>query len=136
MSDITNKNNKKRILIIDDEETIRNYLQRVLEEEGYSVTQSWGGNDGLAKLSAEIFDIVMTEITMPDRNGIQVIISVREKKWPVKVIAMSGDEKKEHLLRVAEFYKADATIKKPFLRNEVLAVVEKVINRITPASAG
>lgn len=128
MSDIMNRNNKKRILIIDDEKTIRNYLQRMLEGEGYLVTQSWGGNDGLAKLSAEIFDIVMTDMGMPDRNGIQVIISVREKKWPVKVIAMSGDEKSDYLLRIAEFYKADATIKKPFICDEVLSVVEKVMN--------
>ena len=128
MSDIIDKNNKKRILIIDDEETIRSYLQRMLEEDGYLVTQSWGGNDGLAKLSAEVFDIVMTDMVMPDRNGIQVVISVREKKWPVKIIVMIGAAKSEYMLRIAKFYKADAVIQKPLIRDEVLSVVGKVLN--------
>lgn len=118
---------RKRILVIDDEAPIRNYLKRMLEEEGYSVTQSWGGNDGLAKLSAEVFDMVITDMSMPDKTGIQIIIKIRETKRPVKIVVMSGDIKNDWLLRIADFYKADATIKKPFIRPEVLSAVKKVL---------
>ena len=122
------EDNKKQILVIDDEKPIREFLKHVLEQEGFSVTQSWCGNDGLKKFHNNSFDIVITDIAIPDINGVQIIIKMRESRRPVKIIAMSGAGKFEYLLRIAEFYKVDATIAKPFVRDEVLSVVRNVLN--------
>lgn len=119
------ENEGKRVLVIDDEEVVRNYLTYLLEDAGYSVIQSHGGRDGLNKLSENQIDLVITDISMPDTDGIETIMSIRNKRKQVKIIAMSGVVKKDWYLRIAAFYKADAVIKKPFLRDELFTVIRK-----------
>ncbi len=121
-----NETDTKKVLIIDDEEPIRDYLAYLLESAGYAVEQSIDGLDGLNKFSKNQFDLVITDISMPNKDGIETIMSIRSSRKPVKIIAMSGADKKDWVLRIAEFYKADAVIKKPFDRAEVLSLVGEV----------
>ena len=122
------KNERMQVLVIDDEAVIREYLQYVLEREGYLVTLSSNGDDGLKKFGLYNYDMVITDISMPGRDGIKTIIAMRNSRKPVKIIAMSGVAKSEWYLRIAEFYKADAGLEKPFVRDDLISVINEVMS--------
>ncbi|MEK7332227.1 MAG: response regulator, partial [Nitrospirota bacterium] len=72
---------RPRILVIDDEDIVRISCQRALEPEGYDVTAVKSGAAGLRLLENEAFDLVLTDLKMPDMDGIEVLRRVREG-WP------------------------------------------------------
>ena len=113
----------KHVLVIDDNEPIRNYLKYVLEKEGYTVEVAADGNEGLACFSHSGFDIVITDISMPGRDGIDTIIAIRELNPAVRIVAISGVERSERLLKIADFFSADATLIKPFTPDHLLAII-------------
>ncbi|MDA8431644.1 MAG: response regulator, partial [Nitrospiraceae bacterium] len=69
---------KGSILIIDDEEIIRDSCRRVLEPEGYAVRTAGSGGEGLAVLAGVSVDLVLTDLKMPGMSGIEVLVSIRE----------------------------------------------------------
>src|SRR5512135_3222545 len=78
------------ILIIDDEEIIRESCRRVLEPEGYAVKTADSGGRGLKALAAGDVDLVLTDLKMPDMDGIEVLVKIKEN-WPdVEVIIITG----------------------------------------------
>jgi DNA-binding NtrC family response regulator len=82
--------NKGRILIIDDEEIVRTSCRRILEPEGYSVKTAGTGNGGLAALKSHATDLVLTDLMMPDLDGLEVLSKIKET-WPAtEVIIMTG----------------------------------------------
>ncbi len=80
----------KRILIIDDDEMIRIVFERFLKGQGYAVDCAADGNEGLRVLETEPPDLVITDIMMPDTDGLEVVLSMREKHPDIPVIAISG----------------------------------------------
>jgi len=79
-----------RILVIDDEKSIRNTLQEVLEYEGHSVALAADGPEGLDMIAKEHFDVVLCDIKMPKMDGIEVLANVMENTHDTQVIMISG----------------------------------------------
>ncbi len=114
-----------RVLIIDDEEQILNYVKYVLDKEGCAVSLASNGKEAIEIFSAAEFDIVITDIAMPEKDGIDTIIEIRQLNPPVAIVAMSGVSSSDKLLKLATAFDADVTIKKPFTVDELLVAVKE-----------
>ncbi len=121
-----------RILVTDDDPELRSMLQTLLELQGYDVEVAEDGWVGSKKLREEPFDLLITDIVMPNQEGLESIIQARRKYPDLKIIAMSGAGKTstEVYLRVAENVGADAVYQKPF---DPKVLLEKVQELVGPA---
>ena len=105
-----------RILIVDDESAILAILDRMLRKLGHECVQASNGKEALRTLGDCTVDLVITDLIMPDTEGIETIGVIR-KRWPeTKIIAMSGGGRQSPTpyLAVAASLGADATLAKPF----------------------
>jgi len=118
-----------RILVIDDDEHIRETVRRVLESRGHSVEDADEGTAGIAAVAQRAPDLVITDIFMPGHDGIEVLLELRKAFPTLKVIAMSGGDGRGvlNLLEDAELLGADRTIPKPFTPGELIAAVNDVL---------
>ncbi|MBI3568177.1 MAG: response regulator [Gemmatimonadetes bacterium] len=120
-----------RILLVDDETAVRQLFADVLEIDAHAVTQAGDGNGALAALEHGAFDLVVTDLVMPDKEGIETIIEMR-KRWPtLPVVAMSGGGRGSaaDYLELAAQLGAVATLQKPFATQVLLDTVRKVLDR-------
>ena len=120
-----------RILVIEDEEVIRNLLTTILEAEGCSVKTAQNGKEAMHIFSTANFDIVITDMAMPEKDGVETIIEIRQLTPSVGIIAMSGAGSSIKLLRLARAFDADTTLKKPFTRKELISAITFVKNKIS-----
>src|SRR5881392_3307019 len=83
---------KGKVLVIDDEADIREGLQMLLESEGYAVDMAQNGTEGLAQLDARAYDLVLLDLMMPDKSGMEVLAEAREKdrETPIFMITAYG----------------------------------------------
>jgi len=86
----------KKILVVDDEAEVREYLKSVLEQKGYAVTEVSGGEKVLAKLNEENFDLVLLDLVMPGMDGLEVLKVIRasRKLLPVIIVTAYGSDKR------------------------------------------
>jgi CheY-like chemotaxis protein len=110
---------------MDDDEALRGLLARVLRSAGYDVVEAPDGATGLAKWREGGADLVLTDIHMPDTNGIEVMLQLRTFAPGLPVIAMSGGHRALDLdlLGSARLLGAVSILAKPFSRDEVLSAV-------------
>jgi len=118
----------RRVLIVDDDRSIREYLRFLLEEAGFAVDEAEDGEVAVEKFGREAYDVVVTDISMPQKDGIDAIIEMREARPEAKIIAMSGVARSERLLEIAQMYKADRVIKKPFQSDDILTAIRDVLS--------
>lgn len=118
-----------RILIIDDEAMMRDLLVNILEREGYETVTASGGKDGIKIYRENPADLIITDLLMPEKDGIETIMELRRDSKDVKIIAMSGGGKiePETYLQIAKTIGAIETIAKPFDRKELLKTVQKLL---------
>ena len=116
----------KRVLIVDDEELIRELLRRALSEAGYQVEQAADGAEGLQILKANYFDVVLLDIWMPRMNGLEVLASLHELPSPPRVIVMTADHTPETLLNAIR-EEAYLYIGKPFAPSALVDLVGKAL---------
>jgi CheY-like chemotaxis protein len=117
------------ILVIDDEEFVRDMLQQMLEAEGHSVVEAPNGAAGLRLLREHKPALVITDILMPEKEGIETIRELRKVAPHVKIIAISGGGRMSRidLLAVAQSFGAAGTLAKPFERRELIDTVRAVL---------
>jgi CheY-like chemotaxis protein len=117
-----------RILIVDDDDLVRSVLRQMLEPEGYTVTEAPDGRVGLARWREEPADLLLTDLLMPEQDGIEIIGAVRQG-WPgSKIIAMTGGGNLGFdYLPVAQQMGAHKTLHKPIDRVTLLAAIEEVL---------
>jgi DNA-binding response OmpR family regulator len=127
----------QRILIIDDEESALDLLRRILEQEGYEVVEAKNGQEGLEIFRKQRFDLVVTDMVMPVKDGLKTILELRQEDPAVPVIAISGGGAiaKERYLNVAGYIDGVCTIAKPFTRQELLAGVSGLLGSNSPADS-
>ena len=113
-----------RILIIDDDDLVRATLSRILIAESYVVIEAMDGNEGLKKYQDGEIDLVITDILMPEKEGIETIKELRNSGGKAKIIEISGGKM---YLRMAEKLGADGILAKPIRRQELLAKIEEVL---------
>jgi DNA-binding response OmpR family regulator len=111
------------ILIIDDEEGIRALLRTSLELAGYEVTEATDGRIGLELYCLRPTDLIITDIAMPELNGLDVILALTHQFLHAKVIAISGVGGDTNDLDVAKLLGARRTFQKPFSKRQLLDAV-------------
>jgi DNA-binding response OmpR family regulator len=117
------------ILVVDDNASILLFIKRMLEEVGHTCTTCDSVDNGLAAMRQATFDLVMTDIVMPDREGIEFIREMRAAAPDLVILAMSGTGIGKHdVLNMALHLGASATIPKPFRRQELLDLVNGLLN--------
>src|SRR3954471_4136928 len=79
-----------RILLVDDDEPLRSLLRQTLEQGGYTVVEADTGRAAAEKLRVEIPDIVLTDLVMPEHEGLEFIMMLRKKHPEIPIVAMSG----------------------------------------------
>ena len=116
-----------KILLIDDDESIRKLLRTVLRSMGHAVIEASNGRDGL-KLCSEV-DLVILDIFMRKMNGIEVLLDLRRRHSLVKVIVISGagGPGAGGDLNTAALLGAVKTLQKPFILQELMAAVNEVL---------
>ncbi|TKC19763.1 response regulator transcription factor [Robertmurraya kyonggiensis] len=121
-----------RILVVDDEERIRRLLKMYLEREEYTIDEAEDGNEALAKALAYDYDVILLDLMMPGKDGIEVCRELREKKaTPVIMLTAKGEE----VNRVQGFeVGTDDYIVKPFSPREVVLRVKAMLRRSSNTS--
>ena len=118
-----------RILVIDDNEMVRDVLSDLLEAEGHEVRTATEGRGGLALLADFMADVVITDILMPGQEGIETIQELRANNPDTKIVAISGGGTRYGLsfLDMAEKLGAHATLSKPIDAKELAALIERLM---------
>ena len=111
------------ILIIDDEEIIRVLLRSALEAAGYEVTEAANGREGLELYRHRPTDLVITDILMPELNGLDMLMELTRQFLHAKVIAISGAGEEKNVLDIAKLLGARQTFQKPFSMPHLLSAV-------------
>lgn len=119
----------KNILIIDDEDDFRAMLTQMLQMAGYAVTAASDGMQGMKEFEKQHPDLVVTDIFMPEKEGLSTIIDAKKADPAVKIIAMSGGGRVWNMdaLPVALNLGADAVLYKPFHQEEFLRLVSQLL---------
>jgi DNA-binding NtrC family response regulator len=108
--------NRKKILIVDDEAAIRKMMRVVLGNDIYEFAEAANGLEAQTLLEKEIFDLVISDVIMPDCDGIELVMAVRHKFPDIKIIIMSGGGRirASHYLDLASKLGATRVFEKPF----------------------
>ncbi len=117
---------KGKILVIDDEDIVLISCKRALEPEGYDVKTVKSGVEGLKTAENEDFDIVMTDLKMPDVDGIEVLRIIKERKPAVEVVIMTGYQTVETAVKAIKLGAFDY-IEKPFTPEQIISVIKNAI---------
>ncbi|MCP4522002.1 MAG: response regulator [Cytophagales bacterium] len=119
---------EKTILIADDSESIREVVKATLENAGYGVIVAVDGADALEKLDGTKIDLVITDLNMPNKDGIQLIRDARGlddyKFTPILLLTTESQAEKKQEAKTAG---ATGWIVKPFVQDKLLAVIKKVL---------
>ena len=119
----------KNILLVDDEEMIRQMVRAVLSDPTYSITEASNGVDAQELIRNREFDLLITDVIMPDCDGIELVMAVRKEQPYIKVIVMSGGGRVQahHYLDLAEKLGATRMFEKPFSTTEFQSAVRELL---------
>lgn len=123
------------ILIIDDNAALREVLRVGLETAGHSVREMRNGRDGILAFRKEPCDLVITDIYMPERDGLELIEALRRTHPQVKILAMSGASGTMDYLNKARSLGAAMVIRKPFVMPMLLKAVAELLRQVIPTDS-
>lgn len=119
-----------KILLIDDDNHFREMFAELLKRENYEVIETNDGRYAVQLCETHRPDLVITDIIMPDKEGIETILDLRKKNQEIKIIAISGGGRTNAMdnLRSARLLGANLTFEKPFENKEILKAIKELIN--------
>lgn len=123
------------ILIIDDNAALREVLRVGLETAGHRVREMRNGRDGILAFRKEPYDLVITDIYMPERDGLELIEALRRTHPQVKILAMSGASGTMDYLNKARSLGAAMVIRKPFVMPMLLKAVAELLRQVIPTDS-
>ena len=115
------------ILVIDDSAVVRRFVARALSEQNYRVLEAKDGDEALRMAAGHSPDLVITDMLMPEKDGIEVIQQIRQMAPRTKIIAMSGSMHHSMYLKMARSFGADVVLAKPFQASELSETVARVL---------
>lgn len=117
------------ILMVDDNTQLRELLGGALTKMGYEVTSASNGAEAFKAISLNRYDVVLTDMLMPERDGIEVIGELRRLQPEARIVAMSGGGRgsRDHYLQTAKGLGAHAVLGKPFSMSELTAALDSVM---------
>jgi DNA-binding response OmpR family regulator len=118
-----------RILVIDDDDIMNNMIVQMLFEAGYEAEGARDGNIGLKLYASRQYDLVVTDIVMPEKEGIETILAIRKASKSIPIIAISGGGKfdPDQYLNIAKQFGANYIFAKPFHNREFLEIIKKCL---------
>ena len=119
-----------KILVVEDDAVIRRMLSGILVKMGHEVAAAGDGVEALRLLGTAPFDVVITDLIMPEMDGLELIRELRKRNSPQKIIAMSGGGRNSaaDYLDIAMMLSAGTTLKKPFTVNAVADAISRVMS--------
>lgn len=119
-----------QILLVDDEDMVRVQIRSSLELEGHEAREASNGREAIEMLDGYKPDLMITDILMPEKEGIETIMEVRQKYADIKIIAISGGVRTESMdfLKIAKRLGADLALPKPFGRQQLLTLVNQLLD--------
>lgn len=119
-----------RVLIVDDDPSMTGLMEEYLSERDFDIQVAHNGDDGMALTADERFDLAIIDIFMPEKNGLSMIMELREKSPDTKIIAISGMTRTgTDFLGAAENLGSDLVLEKPFVAEEFIQAVNKVLGK-------
>ncbi len=118
-----------RVLVIDDDEQVRALLFEILDRAGFDVVEASNGAEGLVCYRAQPADLVITDLIMPEKEGVETIIELRREFPAARIIAISGGGRNagRDYLQIAAQLGARQTVSKPFTRQQILDAVRETL---------
>ena len=116
-----------RLLVIEDDPHVRELMRHALQSMDYDVEVAENGEKGLKAFEASIFDLVITDLVMPFKDGVETILELKFKSPEMKVIAISGDEKNIDIMETTYKIGVDAALTKPISTQELGVCVARVL---------
>ncbi len=118
-----------KILLIDDERAMRQIIFKTLEGAGHAVRQAENGKAGLALFNSHTFELVITDVFMPDKDGIETIREIKAQAPATRILAVSGGGRAgaTEFLGLAKLFGADMILQKPFRIHSLLDTVEQLL---------
>ncbi|MDA0746837.1 MAG: response regulator [bacterium] len=116
-----------RILLVEDDGEVRETYRKVLERAGYEVVTATNGQEGLDAFSQEPADVVVTDILMPEKDGVEFIRELRRAVPDVRIIAVTGFRGRYNRLPAARYLGAQYTLSKPFPMEELLDAIRHLL---------
>ena len=122
------------ILIVEDDRDLREMLKTTLIKRKYIVSEASNGKEALLRFKPSMTDLVITDLIMPDEDGLKVIMKIREIKPSIKIIAISGGGKAGpgNYLDLAKALGADEIFSKPFSINDLIKKIEILLSPEQP----
>ena len=117
------------VIIVEDDKELREMLKLSLSRRNFTVFEADNGKSAIAHFKPTITDLVVTDLIMPEEDGLKVVIKLRELKPTIKIIAISGGGKvgPGSYLNLAKALGADAIYSKPFSINDLIAKIEQLL---------
>src|SRR5665811_2615795 len=118
------------ILIVEDDKELREMLKISLLRNNFTVLEAENGKDAIVHFKPSLTDLVVTDLIMPEEDGLKVVIKLRELKPAIKIIAISGGGKvgPGSYLNLAKALGADAIFSKPFSINDLVVKIEELLS--------
>ena len=122
------------VLIVEDDKELREMLKLSLLRRNFTVLEAENGKAAITHFKPLITDLVVTDLIMPEEDGLKVVIKLRELKPSIKIIAISGGGKvgPGSYLNLAKALGADAIYSKPFSINDLITKIEQLLDTKQP----
>ena len=119
-----------KIIVFDDEPSILNMIKKMLERAGHDVEVALNGKEGMALFKKFKPDMLITDIIMPEKEGLETIFELRKKHSDLKIIAISGGGRigPDGYLPSAKLFGADVVFQKPLVQKEFMKAVSSLLN--------
>src|SRR4051812_37815531 len=116
--------NLRKILVVDDEESIREFFEIMLKREGYQVLSAANGKEGLDQLKKHQVDLIISDIQMPEMSGLQMLASVKEQDPEMPVVMITAFGSTDTAVEAMKLGASDY-LQKPFKLDEVKIIIAK-----------
>ncbi len=118
---------QKKILVVDDDNDLRTVLTDALTKRGFFVTEASGGTRGLELVKNNVYQLILSDVVMPDMDGIEFLRSIKKVRSDQKVILMSGNMVGQQFFKAAQILGAEYSLEKPFSIQEMLNTINMVL---------
>lgn len=120
---------KKNILVVDDVSSIRTFIKNLLEEANYCVTEATNGEEAVKIYRSNNFDLIITDVYMPIKSGLEAVVEVRNEFPDAKSIVLSdgGDAHFDNNKQICEALGANYFLSKSLVREKLLPLVKKLL---------
>lgn len=115
------------VLVVDDDEVMRDLLKRVLERSGYAVVTARDGRDGVERFRDQEVDLAITDMVMPVMDGLEMIRALVAEQPNIRIIAVSGVDDWDNYLKTARSLGAKAVLRKPVSNADLVSTVRRVL---------